>query len=215
VAPTVGVLALQGNVTAHLEKLAALGAGGVEVRVPDDLRGIDALILPGGESTTMSKLLCLAGLFNPLREALDSGLPVLGTCAGLILLSSEVVDGRSDQQTFDVLDVTTRRNAYGRQNQSFETSLVLEPAQWGQQHTSQRPSEAERFDPRTAVQPEMPAVFIRAPRIETVGEPVEVLAQYSGHPVLVEQGSILAATFHPEMTEDLRVHRRLLDKVRS
>jgi len=220
-APNVGVLALQGNVAAHVDKLAALGATTTSVRVPDDLVGVDALVLPGGESTTMSRLVELAGLFEPLGDVLAAGTPVLGTCAGLIMLATDVVDGRSDQRTFGVLSATVRRNAYGRQNQSFETRLAQREEQWSP-HSVERPDaggesgtrgSVDDADADTSAADAMTAVFIRAPRIEACADSVTALAEFDGHPVLVEQGSILGATFHPELTPDLRVHRRLLDKV--
>jgi len=184
----VGVLALQGASRAHAEALSALGAHPVEVRTPDDLAGIDGLVLPGGESTTISKLLELSGLFEPVAERLAAGMPVLGTCAGLILLASEVLDGRPDQRCFAVLDVAVRRNGFGRQVDSFETDLDVDGL------------------PGAA----FPAVFIRAPVVERVGEGVEVLASVDGKPVLCRQGAVLAAAFHPELSGDLRLHQFFL-----
>ena len=185
----VGVLALQGASKRHAESLTALGALAVEVRTPDDLSGIDGIVLPGGESTTMSKLLDLADLFDPLAERLADGMPAFGTCAGLILLSSEILDGRSDQRSFGVLDVAVRRNAFGRQVDSFETELAVEGLVGGG----------------------FPAVFIRAPGIERVGEGVEVLATVDGRPVMCRQGPILAAAFHPELSDDLRLHQLFME----
>jgi 5'-phosphate synthase pdxT subunit len=185
----VGVLALQGASKRHAEALTALGALAVEVRTPDDLSGIDGIVLPGGESTTMSKLLALSALFDPLAERLADGMPAFGTCAGLILLSSEILDGRPDQRSFGVLDVAVRRNAFGRQVDSFETELAVEGLAGGG----------------------FPAVFIRAPAIERVGEGVEVLATVDGRPVLCRQGPILAAAFHPELSDDLRLHQHFLE----
>jgi 5'-phosphate synthase pdxT subunit len=184
----VGVLALQGDVREHSAALATLGATPVEVRVPEDLSGIDALILPGGESTTMSLLLGSSGLFDPVRERLDDGMPAFGTCAGMILLAHEVVDGRPDQRSFGVLDIVVRRNAFGRQVDSFEAPLQVEGV-------GGHPVDA---------------VFIRAPFVERVGEGVEVLAAVDDHPVLVRQGPVLAAAFHPELSDDLRVHQLFL-----
>jgi 5'-phosphate synthase pdxT subunit len=184
----VGVLSLQGASRAHAEALAALGAHPVEVRTPDDLAGVEGLVLPGGESTTISKLLELSGLFQPVAERLADGMPVLGTCAGLILLASEVLDGRPDQRSFSVLDVTVRRNAFGRQVDSFETDLDVEGLTGSA----------------------FPAVFIRAPVVERVGEGVEVLASVDGKPVLCRQGAVLAAAFHPELSGDLRLHQFFL-----
>jgi 5'-phosphate synthase pdxT subunit len=185
----VGVLALQGASRRHAEALTALGARAVEVRTPQDLSGVEGIVLPGGESTTMSKLLDLSGLFEPLREHLADGLPAFGTCAGMILLSSEILDGRSDQRSFGVLDVAVRRNAFGRQVASFETELAVDGLLGGG----------------------FPAVFIRAPVIERVGEGVEVLATVEGRPVLCRQGPVMAAAFHPELSDDLRLHQLFLE----
>jgi 5'-phosphate synthase pdxT subunit len=194
----VGVLALQGASQRHADALAALGAHPVEIRTPEDLSGIEGLVLPGGESTTMSRLLSLSGLFEPIAERLEGGMPAFGTCAGLILLAGEILDGRADQRSWGVLDVSVRRNAFGRQVDSFETELAVEGLVGG------------RF----------PAVFIRAPVVERVGAGVEVLAAVGGppgaagttaKPVLCRQGSILAAAFHPELSDDLRLHRLFLE----
>ena len=185
----VGVLSLQGASQRHAEALAALGAHPVEVRTPEDLIGVEGLVLPGGESTTMSKLLDLSGLFEPIAERLDAGMPAFGTCAGLILLSTRILDGRSDQRCFGVLDVDVRRNAFGRQVESFETELAVSGVAGAG----------------------FPAVFIRAPVVERVGAGVEVLAAVDGHPVLCRQGSILAAAFHPELSDDLRLHQLFLE----
>jgi 5'-phosphate synthase pdxT subunit len=189
----VGVLALQGSFREHREVLEALGVGSTEVRRPEELAGLDALVLPGGESTTMSKLLVSSELLAPLRERLDDGLPVLGTCAGMILLATEVVDGRPDQEPLGVLDITVRRNAYGTQRDSFEATVVVAALSGGP----------------------FPAVFIRAPVVESVGPAVEVLAAHRGRTVLCRQGSAWASTFHPELSGDLRVHQRFLQEVRS
>ena len=185
----VGILALQGASRRHAEAVAALGAHPVEVRVPEDLAGIEGIILPGGESTTMSKLLDLSGLFDPLAERLNAGMPAFGTCAGLILLSAHILDGRADQRSFGVLDVDVRRNAFGRQVDSFETDLAVDGVAGG----------------------DFPAVFIRAPAIERVGEGVEVLARVDGRPVVCRQGPLLAAAFHPELSDDLRLHQVFLE----
>ena len=185
----VGVLALQGDVAEHASALGDCGAHVVEVRTPGDLSGVDALVLPGGESTTMSMLLERSGLFDPVAERLAGGMPALGTCAGLILLAAEVVDGRPDQRSFAALDVAVRRNAFGRQAQSFETAVDVAGLAGGP------------FD----------AVFIRAPVVERVGRTVEVLAAVGGRPVLCRQGRVLAAAFHPELSTDLRLHRLFLD----
>jgi 5'-phosphate synthase pdxT subunit len=185
----IGVLALQGASQRHAEVLAALGAHPVEVRQPGDLAGIEGLVLPGGESTTMSRLLELSGLFDPLAERLAAGMPAFGTCAGLILLSTRILDGREDQRSFGVLDVDVRRNGFGRQVDSFETELDVDGLRGGP----------------------VPAVFIRAPVVERVGDGVEVLASIDGHPVLCRQGPVLAAAFHPELSDDLRLHQLFLE----
>lgn len=185
----VGVLSLQGASRRHADALAALGAHPVEVRVPEDLSAVEGLVLPGGESTTMSRLLSLAGLFEPIAERLEAGMPALGTCAGLILLAREILGGRPDQRSWGVLDVAVRRNAFGRQVDSFETELDVQGLGGG------------RF----------PAVFIRAPVVERVGDGVEVLAAVDQKPVLCRQGAILAAAFHPELSDDLRLHQLFLE----
>jgi 5'-phosphate synthase pdxT subunit len=184
----VGVLALQGAFREHREVLDALGVEAVEVRTPAQLGALDALILPGGESTTVSKLLDTSGVRAPLAELLADGMPVLGTCAGMILLAREVVDGRPDQESFGVVDVAVRRNAYGRQRDSFEADLDVAGLPGGP----------------------FPGVFIRAPRIEAVGAGVEVLAAHEGVPVLVRQGAVVVASFHPELSDDLRLHEWFL-----
>ena len=181
-----GVLALQGDVREHAAVLSELWAHAVEVRVPSDLAGVDALVLPGGESTTISMLLQSSGLFEPVRERLADGMPAFGTCAGMILLAAAVLDGRPDQQTFAAVDIDVRRNAFGRQVDSFEA--VLDVAGVGA----------------------VPAVFIRAPFVERVGEGVEVLASVDGHPVVCRQGPVLVAAFHPELSGDLRLHELFL-----
>jgi 5'-phosphate synthase pdxT subunit len=166
----------------------------VDVRRPPDLDGIDGIVIPGGESTTISMLLGRAELFDPLAELLHQGLPALGTCAGMILLASEVVDGRPDQRCFGAVDLTVRRNAFGRQVDSFETDLAVDGF-----------TEPYR------------AVFIRAPWVERVGHGVEVLATVQRsdgeepHPVLCRQGPVLVSSFHPELTADTRIHRCFLD----
>jgi 5'-phosphate synthase pdxT subunit len=184
----VGILALQGAFREHREVLDALGVKTVEVRVPEDLGALDAVVLPGGESTTMGMLLDSSGLRDPLGALLADGLPVLGTCAGMILLVTEVVDGRADQRSFGVVDVAVRRNAYGRQRDSFEVALDVNGLRGGG----------------------FPGVFIRAPRIERTGEGVEVLATHDGHPVLARQGAAVVASFHPELSGDLRLHEWFL-----
>ena len=187
----VGVLALQGAFREHREVLDALGVETVEVRTPEHLSGVDALFLPGGESTTMAKLLDSSGLREPLSERLGDGLAVFGTCAGMILLASEVLDGRPDQEPLAALDVAVRRNAYGRQRESFEAPLMIESMAGGP----------------------FPGVFIRAPVVERVGAHVDVLASHGDHPVLVRQGRVWSSTFHPELSGDLRLHQRFLQEV--
>lgn len=190
-APVIGVVALQGDVLEHLRALERSGARAVRVRRPADLEGLEGVVVPGGESTTITRLLQHAGLWEPLKEALAAGLPAFGTCAGMILLSSALEQDRP-QPVLGVLDVTTRRNAYGRQRSSFETELEVEGLDGGP----------------------LRAAFIRAPAIERVGEGVRVLARVDGRPVLVAQGPVLAAAFHPEVTGDDRLHRRFVDAVR-
>jgi 5'-phosphate synthase pdxT subunit len=191
VKPTVGVLALQGAFGLHAVALAELGARAKEVRTPDDLARVDALVMPGGESTTMSMLLESSGLFDAIADRLASGLPVLGTCAGMILLATDVLDGRPDQRSFGAIDLAVRRNAYGRQVDSFESSLTVAGLS------------GEPF----------PAVFIRAPLVESAGPDVEVLARHEGRPVLAQQGTITVASFHPELSGDSRLHARFLQEV--
>ena len=189
----VGVLALQGAFREHREVLEALGISTLEVRVPEHLSGVDALVLPGGESTTMTRLLRTSGLHDPLVERLRDGMPAFGTCAGLILLATEVREGRPDQVPLGVLDVAVRRNGYGRQRDSFETGL----------------------DVVGLTGAAFSGVFIRAPVIERAGESVEVLAAHEGLPVLVRQGSVWASTFHPELSGDLRVHQQFVQQIAS
>jgi 5'-phosphate synthase pdxT subunit len=186
----VGVLALQGAFAAHARCLRALDAEPREVRTPRQLDEVDALVLPGGESTTMSMLLETARLFEPLAERLAAGLPTLGTCAGMILLGSEILDGRADQRCFGAVDIAVRRNAFGRQVDSFEADLPIDGLD----------------DPGRP----FPAVFIRAPFVERVGDAVEVLATVDGHPVLCRQGAVTVAAFHPELSDDLRLHDHFL-----
>jgi pyridoxal 5'-phosphate synthase pdxT subunit len=191
----VGVLALQGDVREHVATLENLGASVHQVRRAGDLEGLDGLILPGGESTAISHLLVTSGLRAPLQVLINDGFPVFGTCAGLILLAQEVLDGRADQWSFGALDVAVRRNGYGRQIASFETPIAIEG--------------------RGSV----PGVFIRAPRIERYGEDVEVLASHDhgegAHPVLVRQGSLWGCSFHPELTSDVLVHSLFLDALQE
>jgi 5'-phosphate synthase pdxT subunit len=178
---TVGVLALQGGFEAHAKALSELGADAREVRTPEDLDGLEALVIPGGESTTIGLGVEREGLAGPLADFVQSGRPVLGTCAGMIML---------DRDHLGLLDVSVRRNAFGRQLASFEADLD--------------------FDGEP-----LHAVFIRAPWVEDAGEDVEVLAEVDGHPVAVRQGNILAVAFHPELTGERRLHRWLVDRVRA
>ena len=186
--PTVGVLAVQGDVREHLAALAEVGARAVPVRRPGEVRDLDGLIIPGGESTVMDKLVRAFDLYAPLTRAIRSGLPVFGSCAGMIMIADRIADGRADQQSLGGIDMTVRRNAFGRQVDSFETDLRI-----------------REFGPEP-----VRAVFIRAPWVEDHGPAVEVLAsvQREGrhHPVAVRQGSLLATSFHPEVTGDRRVH---------
>jgi pyridoxal 5'-phosphate synthase pdxT subunit len=191
VEPVVGVLALQGAFAAHVHALTELGAATVEVRTPADLERVDALVLPGGESTTMSMLLESSGLFDPIAKRLADALPVFGTCAGLILLSADVRDGRADQRSFAAIDLAVRRNGYGRQVDSFETELTVVGLVGGPFH----------------------AVFIRAPLVEAAGPGVEVLATHEGHPVVARQGAVLVSVFHPELSADRRLHQLFLQAV--
>jgi pyridoxal 5'-phosphate synthase pdxT subunit len=181
----IGVLALQGDVREHTQALVELGAHPVAVRQPEDLAGIDGLILPGGESTAIALLLVSSGLWDPLAERLTAGMPAFGTCAGMILLATEVLDGRPDQPRFAVADIAVRRNAFGRQVDSFEADLTV--AGLGREP--------------------MHAVFIRAPLVERTGSGVEVLATVDGdRPVVCRQGPVLVSSFHPELSGDLRMH---------
>lgn len=177
----VGVLALQGAFAAHSDCLTSIGVQSIEVRNPEQLSSVDALLMPGGESSTMSQLLESSGLFDPISSRIADGMPVFGTCAGMILLASEILDGRSDQRNFSAIDISVRRNAFGRQVDSFEATIN---SSVGDFH----------------------GVFIRAPRIERVGDDVEVLGSIDGEPVLVRQGNVLAASFHPELSNDARLH---------
>jgi len=181
----IGVLALQGDFEAHCRLLAELGVGCRQVRTPEDLRGLDGLVVPGGESTTMSLGVEREGLAEPLRELVRRGTPVLGTCAGLIML---------DRDHLGVLDVSAERNAFGRQVRSFEADLDLR---------------------MPGVGDALRAVFIRAPWVTDVGEGVDVLAEVDGRPVAVRQGDVLAVAFHPELTDDPRVHAWLVERIRA
>ncbi len=186
----VGILALQGATAAHASALRRLGAEPVEVRTPSDLDGVDAVVLPGGESTTISFLLDSNDLRQPLAERLEGGLPAFGTCAGMILLATDVLDGRPDQHSFGAIDLAVRRNAFGRQLESFEADLDV-----------------------TGLDDAFHAVFIRAPGVERVGDGVEVLAEVDGQAVLCRRGPILVSAFHPELTDDLRLHELFLESI--
>jgi 5'-phosphate synthase pdxT subunit len=188
VAPLVGVLDLQGDVREHVAALAEVGCETRLVKRTIDLEGLSGLVLPGGESTTLSMLLESTGLFEAVAARIgdaDRPLPLLGTCAGLVLVAREVLDGRPDQRTFGVLNAVVRRNGYGRQEQSFEADIVFGSGEG----------------------PPLPTVFIRAPLVVSVAGTVDVLATLDGAPVLVRQGPVLASSFHPELTADRRVHR--------
>jgi len=199
--PVIGVLAMQGAVREHVAMLAEAGARAVPVRRAAELSEVDGLVLPGGESTTMSRLLESFELLEPLKARIADGLPASGSCAGMILLARQTLDGRPDQQQLGGLDVVVRRNAFGRQVDSFEADLDF-----------------------AGVEDEVHAVFIRAPWVEKAGDGVEVLATVSGVPgvdddtariVAVRQGAVLATAFHPELTPDVRVHRLFVDLVRK
>ena len=194
-APKVGVLALQGDVREHVAALRALGVEAAEVRTPADLGQVDALVLPGGESTAVSLLLDSSGLRHALEDRLDAGLPAFGTCAGMILLSRGVADHGSDPAaaatTFGAIDLTVRRNAFGPQARSFEADLDVAGVEGGPVH----------------------AVFIRAPAVEKAGAGVEILAEVDGHAVVARQGQVLVCAFHPELVGDLRLHQLFLQEV--
>ena len=186
----VGVLALQGAFDAHARRLAELGVESRLVKDISDLDGLDGIILPGGESTTMSNLLVASGLGTVLTSRLHDGLPVFGTCAGMIMMAHTIHDGRPDQISFDAMDIKVRRNGYGRQNDSFEQDISI-----------------------TSLDSPFHALFIRAPVIESMGSNVEVLASVGEHPVLVRQAHALASSFHPELVSDLRVHEIFLSMI--
>lgn len=199
----IGVLALQGDVAEHVAALADLGVSPHPVRRPDELAGLDGIVLPGGESTTMSMLLDSAGLAEPLGKELAAGLPAFGTCAGMILLASSVLDGRRDQRCYGAVDITVRRNGFGRQLDSFECDLEVRGLSGGLVH----------------------AVFIRAPAVSAVGDAVEVLATVppatdeaaraggDGEPVVCRQGQVLVSAFHPELTDDRRLHQLFVSMI--
>ncbi|WP_412542759.1 pyridoxal 5'-phosphate synthase glutaminase subunit PdxT [Longispora sp. K20-0274] len=194
----IGVFALQGDVREHLAALAECDVLARPVRRPEELASVHALVIPGGESTTMSKLVEIFGMLEPIRDRIRAGMPVYGSCAGMIMLADSVLDGREDQQTFGGIDMVVRRNAFGRQVDSFEAEVELAGIDGDPFH----------------------AVFIRAPRVESVGEGVEVLSRIRGGDadgtiVAVRQGPLLATAFHPELTGDLRVHALFVEMVRA
>lgn len=195
--PTIGVLALQGDVREHVRMLEAVGAAARAIRRPSELAEVDALVIPGGESTTIYKLATIFELFEPLRERIAAGMPTFGTCAGMILLANQIEDGIQGQQTLGGLDVVVRRNAFGRQVDSFESDVTF-----------------------TVLDRPFHALFIRAPWVERADENVEVLATIAGghavgRIVAVRQGALMATSFHPEITSDDRVHRYFVELVRS
>jgi 5'-phosphate synthase pdxT subunit len=192
----IGVLALQGDVREHLSALAESDVLARPVRRPEELADVDALVIPGGESTTISKLAVTFGLLDPIRKRIADGMPVYGSCAGMIMLATTVLDGRPDQESFQGIDMTVRRNAFGRQVDSFEGDVTIDEV--GDFH----------------------AIFIRAPWVEEVGGDVRVLGRVNDGPaagriVAVRQGNLLATAFHPELTGDLRVHRYFVEMVRQ
>jgi 5'-phosphate synthase pdxT subunit len=195
---TIGVLALQGDVREHQRALTECGATSRPVRRPEELDAVDALVIPGGESTTISKLAVSFGLLDPIRKRIADGMPVYGSCAGMIMLATRVLDGRPDQESFGGIDMTVRRNAFGRQVDSFEAPVTIGGIAGG----------------------DFSAVFIRAPWVEDLGPEAQPLGRVSSGPaagriVAVRQGNLLATAFHPELTGDLRVHRHFVELVRQ
>ena len=193
--PLIGVLALQGDVREHVRALHAAGARATSVRRPDELESVDGLIIPGGESTTLWRLAASFDMLDPLRKMLSAGLPAFGSCAGMIMLADRLVDGVAGQQTFGGIDMTVRRNAFGRQVDSFESDITL----------------------TGMAGPPLHAVFIRAPWVEQAGDEVEILGTDSraGRIVAVRQGPLLATSFHPELTGDPRIHELFVDIVKG
>jgi 5'-phosphate synthase pdxT subunit len=187
----VGVLALQGDVREHVSALIACGINPVQVRRPSELAEVDALVLPGGESTTIAQLAEIFGLLDPIKSRIADGMPVYGSCAGMILLADSILDAKEGQKTFGGLDITVRRNAFGRQVDSFESDIT--------------------FDDGSADL--IRAVFIRAPWVEKIGPGVKVLASVDSHPVAVRSATLLATSFHPELTGDHRIHRYFIEEV--
>jgi 5'-phosphate synthase pdxT subunit len=196
-APTIGVLAVQGDVREHVQVLGGLGVRAVTVRRPAELDAVDALVIPGGESTTMDKLVRAFDLYDPLRSRIAAGMPAYGSCAGMIMLADRIADARPDQQTLGGIDITVRRNAFGRQVDSFEEDIHFR-----------------------GLEGTLRAIFIRAPWVEETGDGVEVLARVeegpaAGRIVAVRQGHLLATSFHPEVSGDHRVHRLFVELVSS
>jgi 5'-phosphate synthase pdxT subunit len=187
----VGVLALQGDVREHVSSLIACGVEPISVRRSSEIDAIDALVLPGGESTTIAQLAEVFGIFDQLKNRIAEGMPVYGSCAGMILLANEILDAKVGQKTFGGLDITVRRNAFGRQVDSFESDIAFNDGS------------ADLIR----------AVFIRAPWVEKVGAGVEVLASVENHPVAVRSTTVLATSFHPELTGDHRIHRYFIEEV--
>jgi pyridoxal 5'-phosphate synthase pdxT subunit len=196
--PVIGVLALQGDVPEHLRALEAVGAEPVPVRRPEELDRIAGLVIPGGESTTLWRLSVAFDVLEPLRKLIDEGLPAFGSCAGMIMLADRLTDGVADQQTYGGIDMTVRRNAFGRQVDSFERDITLA----GHDHDESEP---------------LRAVFIRAPWVEQIGPGVSILGtdQGTGRIVAVRQGQLLATAFHPELTQDRRIHQLFVDIVKD
>ena len=187
----VGVLALQGDVREHISSLIACGVEPISVRRPSEIDQIEALVLPGGESTTIAQLSEVFGIYGQLKQRIQEGMPVYGSCAGMILLANEILDSKVGQKTFGGLNITVRRNAFGRQVDSFESDISFNDGL----------SDLVR------------AVFIRAPWVESLGDGVEVLASVGNHPVAVRSKSLLATSFHPELTGDHRIHRYFIEEV--
>ena len=192
----IGVLALQGDVQEHIQSLSDCGVLAVTVKTAQELEGVDALVIPGGESTTIAKLARSFGLLDLIKDRIQMGMPTYGSCAGMILLANKLEDAAIGQETFGGIDMTVRRNAFGRQVDSFETDLKF----------------------KGITEPSIRAVFIRAPWVESVGKDVEVLAQVidessKSHPVAVRQGKVLATSFHPELTGDNRVHKYFVEEI--
>ena len=186
----VGVLALQGAFSSHTRVLNSIGVSAQEIRTPQELASVDALVMPGGESTTISQLLESSALFEPIKKLIHEGLPVFGTCAGMILLASKIIDGRDDQVSFGAIDIEVQRNAYGRQIDSFEADINVE-----------------------SFESPFHAVFIRAPRIVKADGAVEILAEFGDDIVLAKQKNVLVASFHPELSRDKRIHEMFVKEI--